>query len=53
MQLGVLGLNHNTATVNVRERFAVKKEDLENLYGRLLSDQRILEACIVSTCNRV
>ncbi len=53
MQLAVLGLNHNTATVNVRERFAVKKENLEELYGKIMSDGRVFEACVVSTCNRV
>ena len=53
MRLAVLGLNHNTASVRVRERFAVKQENLEDIYGRITSDSRVFEACIVSTCNRV
>ncbi len=53
MQLVVLGLNHNTAPVTVRERMAVKSEELEGLYNRLLADERVYEAIVVSTCNRV
>lgn len=53
MQLGVLGLNHNTAPVNVRENFAVKNENLEEIYKKITLDENIIEICILSTCNRV
>jgi glutamyl-tRNA reductase len=53
MQLSVLGLNHNTAPVEVREKMAVSADALSDIYKRLLSDQRVHEAVIISTCNRV
>ncbi len=53
MQIEVLGLNHNSAPVNIRERFAVKSEHLEEIYNKMMSDNHIFEVCILSTCNRV
>lgn len=53
MQIIVIGLNHNTATVETREKMAVKPEQYEEYYKKLLADERVSEACIVSTCNRV
>lgn len=53
MQLVIIGLNHNTASVEVREKMAVKGENYESYYKKLLDDERVLEVCIVSTCNRV
>lgn len=51
--LVVLGLNHNSAPVSVREKMAIKKEDMERLYKSFLSEQSIQELFLVSTCNRV
>lgn len=53
MQLVVIGLNHNTAPVNIREKMAVKADNFELYYKQMLADERVMEACIVSTCNRV
>lgn len=53
MQLAVVGLNHNTAPVEVRETLAVAESVLEELYSRILQNDRIYEAMVISTCNRV
>lgn len=53
MQLAVIGLNHNTASVSIRERLAVGGDDLESFYRQILANDRIYEAMIISTCNRV
>ena len=51
-ELCLVGLSHRTAPVGVRERYAVKPEDLESCLGDLVRDQTIDEACVISTCNR-
>lgn len=48
----VLGLSHHTAGVDVRERLAVKEEDWAEAAGRLVGEGTVLEAAIMSTCNR-
>lgn len=53
MQLAVLGLNHNTAPVDLREKLAVAEEKLPFYYSQILQNERIYEAMILSTCNRV
>jgi len=53
MQLAVLGLNHNSAPVEVREKLAVEGEELAKIYSRIMRNDRIYEAMIISTCNRV
>ncbi|MBZ4643057.1 MAG: Glutamyl-tRNA reductase [Deferribacteraceae bacterium] len=53
MQLAVVGLNHNTASVDLRECLAVPQEKLEQIYTNILANERIYEALILSTCNRV
>lgn len=53
MQLAVLGLNHNTAPVEVRETLAVDGSELEKIYTEIMANDRIYEAMIISTCNRV
>ncbi|MDR2884950.1 MAG: glutamyl-tRNA reductase [Deferribacteraceae bacterium] len=53
MQLSVLGLNHNTAPVEVREKMAVSADELPQMYKQIFSDPRVHEAVILSTCNRV
>jgi glutamyl-tRNA reductase len=53
MQLAVLGLNHNSAPVEVREKLAVDGEDLARMYSEVMANDRIYEAMIISTCNRV
>ncbi len=41
--LVVLGLNHNSAPVTVRERMAIKKEEMEDLYKKFLTENSVQE----------
>lgn len=53
MQLAVVGLNHNTASVKLRECLSVPQDKIEQIYSVILQNERIYEALILSTCNRV
>ena len=50
-EICLIGLNHRTAGVEIRELFAVK--DSRALEERLLAAPGVREAMVVSTCNRV
>ncbi|QDR82768.1 glutamyl-tRNA reductase [Sporomusa termitida] len=52
MQLVVLGLNHRTAPVEVRECFSFSEEKIRAAYKRLPEYDDIRECVILSTCNR-
>jgi glutamyl-tRNA reductase len=52
-QLGIVGLSHKTAPIEVRERVAFAGETLRASLERLVTVPGIGEAMIVSTCNRV
>lgn len=52
MQLAVLGLNHKTAPVEVRERFTLSKEKVRRGLQHLREYDPVHEAVVVSTCNR-
>ncbi|MFC2768401.1 MAG: glutamyl-tRNA reductase [Mitsuokella sp.] len=52
MQLVVLGLNHKTAPVDVRERFSITKQAVRNGLSHLDAYEGISEAVVLSTCNR-
>jgi glutamyl-tRNA reductase len=49
----VVGLNHETAPVAVREAMAFPKEELGQALERVKRDAGLGEAMILSTCNRV
>src|SRR5450432_816323 len=53
MNLTVIGVNHQTAPVEVREQFAISEARLPEAVKCLASQAGIEEAMIVSTCNRV
>ncbi|MBL8148335.1 MAG: glutamyl-tRNA reductase [Blastocatellia bacterium] len=53
MGIILVGLNHRTAPVEVRERLAFGEQTLEPALRGLVDNQNISEAVIVSTCNRV
>ena len=53
MEIIVLGLNHKTAPVEVRERLDFKTEDLERAVAQAQALPSLKENMIVSTCNRV
>jgi len=52
MPLFALGINHQTASVDLREKVAFPPEVLLGAYQELLTQRNVLEAVIVSTCNR-
>ncbi|MCE5198928.1 MAG: glutamyl-tRNA reductase [Armatimonadota bacterium] len=52
MHLVVIGVNHKTAPVELRERLAVDEGEIGVALNKLKSNPRIDEACVVSTCNR-
>ena len=52
MQLTVLGLNHRTAPVEIRERFNFSQERVASILRRLRNYDNIPEAMLLSTCNR-
>lgn len=53
MDLICLGLNHQTAPVEVRERFAVPGDKLGEASHRLVELPGVNEAVVLSTCNRM
>src|SRR5438105_4612142 len=53
MKIVLIGVNHKTAPIEVRERFAVPESRLPYATRRLAQYPGIEEAMIVSTCNRV
>src|SRR4051812_5718139 len=53
MRLSLLGVNHRTAPVEIRERFAIPESRLAEATERLAHFPGVDEGMIVSTCNRV
>lgn len=53
MNIIVLGMNHKTAPVDVRERYSFKEEELPEALRELKNIEEVLECVILSTCNRV
>jgi glutamyl-tRNA reductase len=53
MNIVLLGLNHKTAPVELRERLAIGPQQLEQATRSLLQSPGVLEGMILSTCNRV
>jgi glutamyl-tRNA reductase len=52
MALFTLGINHRTAPLQVREQVAFHAEELRRALADLTSGGRVIEAAILSTCNR-
>ena len=52
MALILIGINHTTATVALREKVAFPTEVVERALAELCQIDSINEAVIVSTCNR-
>jgi glutamyl-tRNA reductase len=53
MNYSLLGLNHKTAPVEVRERFAIPESRLPEAMRRLAAAPGVDECVIFSTCNRL
>ncbi len=52
MHLKVLGLNHTTAPIEVRERFSIGKDAIRRGLENLDGYDGLSEAVVLSTCNR-
>ena len=52
-ELLVIGLNHKTASIDVRERLAFPEGGIERALSRVKSFPSLKENMILSTCNRV
>ena len=53
MELIVVGLNHNTAPIEIRECLAFPENKMEDALSRVHAIPSVKENMIVSTCNRV
>jgi glutamyl-tRNA reductase len=53
MTLVLIGVNHKTAPIELRERIAISREDLPETTRALADMPGVSECMIVSTCNRV
>jgi glutamyl-tRNA reductase len=53
MTLTIIGVNHKTAPIEVRERVSISREDLPETTRALAAIPGVAECMIVSTCNRV
>ncbi len=52
MRLTLVGINHETAPVEIRERLAFSEAEAELALNELNADPRVEECLLVSTCNR-
>ena len=52
MVLAVLGLNHKTVSVDIREKFSISEESARDGLLHLSEQEGIKEAVVLSTCNR-
>ncbi len=53
MTLTLIGVNHKTAPIELRERIAISRDDLPETIRALAAVPGVTECMIVSTCNRV
>lgn len=52
MAICLLGINHKTAELNIREQFTVAESDYAEVIEKLTSEDAINAAVVISTCNR-
>jgi len=53
MTLALIGVNHKTAPIELRERIAISRDDLTETTRALAAEPGVAECMILSTCNRV
>jgi glutamyl-tRNA reductase len=53
MTLALIGVNHKTAPIELRERIAISRDELPETTRALAAVPGVAECMIVSTCNRV
>lgn len=52
MHIVVTGINHKTAPIDIREQFYLNETERDYLLTLLQSDPSVMEALVLSTCNR-
>jgi len=52
MKIKVVGLNHKTAPINIREKLAIQNQQIHAALGKLKEDFPQAEFVLLSTCNR-
>ena len=52
MTISVIGLNHKSANIDVREKFSFSADNASLLLRRIKKNKDISEVIVVSTCNR-
>ena len=52
MEISVIGLNHQTAPVDIRERFALPNDLAKKLLQTIRAEKIFSEALVLDTCNR-
>jgi glutamyl-tRNA reductase len=52
MPLHILGLNHNTAPVEIREQVVFTGDEIDRALAQLVALDGVAEAVVLSTCNR-
>ncbi|GAF03906.1 glutamyl-tRNA reductase [Saccharicrinis fermentans] len=50
--IGVIGVNHKTASLDIRDLFSIAQDDIIPLSENILLNQDIVGVVIVATCNR-
>jgi len=53
MPVSILGINHKTAPISVRERVAFAPDTINTALAKLKDEAQIDEVAIISTCNRM
>jgi len=53
MHIVLVGTNHKSAPIELRERLAFRREQLPGTFARLRREAGLQEVAILSTCNRV
>jgi glutamyl-tRNA reductase len=53
MTMRIIGVNHKTAPIALRERIAIGRDELSDTTRALAAMPGVMECMIVSTCNRV
>ena len=52
MSINVLGLNHKTAPIDIREKVVFNREEISLTLGKLKKIKGVNEVVVLSTCNR-
>ena len=52
MPFAVVGLNHRSAPIEIREQFAFSTDEMPDALARVLESNGVSEAALISTCNR-